>query len=81
MTNPTQHIDGTADHIVRCMACPATFATVAESIGHEHMTDTQDISPDDDPITDSGGYLSCGCHGSQRDHTCTDIPEPYENDE
>jgi hypothetical protein len=24
----------------------------------------------DEPITDVGGYLSCGCHGSQRDHTC-----------
>ena len=22
------------------------------------------------PLLDSGGYLSCGCHGSQRDHTC-----------
>lgn len=24
----------------------------------------------DQPLTDVGGYLSCGCHGSQRDHTC-----------
>ncbi|WP_433792693.1 hypothetical protein [Actinoplanes sp. CA-252034] len=24
----------------------------------------------DEPITDVGGYLSCGCHGTQRDHTC-----------
>ncbi len=23
-----------------------------------------------EPIVDTGGYLSCGCHGSQRDHTC-----------
>ncbi len=23
-----------------------------------------------DLLLDSGGYLSCGCHGSQRDHTC-----------
>lgn len=21
-------------------------------------------------ITDSAGYLSCGCHGSQKEHTC-----------
>jgi hypothetical protein len=24
----------------------------------------------DEPIADVAGYLSCGCHGSQRDHTC-----------
>jgi hypothetical protein len=23
-----------------------------------------------DPITDVGGYLSCGCHGTQREHHC-----------
>ncbi|MGK5681338.1 hypothetical protein [Actinoplanes sp. URMC 104] len=30
--------------------------------------------PDDDsievPLLDVGGYLACGCHGSQREHTC-----------
>jgi hypothetical protein len=30
----------------------------------------EDGVTDDGPITDVGGYLSCGCHGSQRDHTC-----------
>jgi hypothetical protein len=24
------------------------------------------------PLLDAGGYLACGCHGSQREHTCTD---------
>ncbi len=24
----------------------------------------------DAPLLDVGGYLACGCHGSQRDHTC-----------
>lgn len=24
----------------------------------------------DYPLTDFGGYLACGCHGSQREHTC-----------
>jgi hypothetical protein len=32
-------------------------------------------SPDDTaivaPLLDIGGYLACGCHGSQREHTCT----------
>ncbi len=23
-----------------------------------------------DPLLDVGGYLTCGCHGSQREHTC-----------
>ena len=23
-----------------------------------------------EPVTDWAGYLPCGCHGSQRDHTC-----------
>lgn len=29
------------------------------------------------PITDSAGYLNCGCHGSQPDHTCREreVPE------
>lgn len=26
------------------------------------------------PITDAGGYLECGCHGSQREHTCAREP-------
>jgi hypothetical protein len=26
--------------------------------------------PVDEPITDVAGYLSCGCHGTQREHTC-----------
>jgi hypothetical protein len=26
--------------------------------------------PEADPILDVGGYLPCGCHGTQRDHTC-----------
>lgn len=25
-----------------------------------------------EPITDSAGYLSCGCHGSWSDHICKD---------
>ena len=23
-----------------------------------------------EPLTDVAGYLPCGCHGSQREHTC-----------
>lgn len=31
-------------------------------------------------IVDTGGYLPCGCHGSQKDHTCTDVPETPDTD-
>ena len=31
-----------------------------------------DDDPIEDPVLDVGGYLACGCHGSQREHTCTD---------
>jgi hypothetical protein len=29
------------------------------------------------PVTDSAGYLQCGCHGDQREHTCG----PQESDD
>lgn len=25
---------------------------------------------DGGPILDAGGYLACGCHGTQREHSC-----------
>ena len=38
----------------------------------EQMRPRLNNDPDDSvfDITDSGGYLPCGCHGSQADHTC-----------
>ncbi|GGN74022.1 hypothetical protein GCM10010112_43740 [Actinoplanes lobatus] len=41
-------------------------------------TDAVDLTPaepevtdmDDFPLIDVGGYLTCGCHGSQREHAC-----------
>lgn len=29
-----------------------------------------DTVPVEIPLLDSGGYLACGCHGTQSDHTC-----------
>jgi hypothetical protein len=44
----------------------------------DHMI-ADDRGPDGDttdwPIADSAGYLACGCHGSQRDHTCEPAEE------
>jgi hypothetical protein len=39
------------------------------------MTENRRPEPDetdleDYPITDAGGYLPCGCLGTDRDHTC-----------
>lgn len=32
--------------------------------------DTNTDADDDNLLTDVGGYLACGCHGSQPEHTC-----------
>lgn len=40
---------------------------------HGHTDGMCNLDDDEDfgePLVDSGGYLRCGCHGSQRDHTC-----------
>lgn len=29
-----------------------------------------DVDQAEGDVVDAGGYLACGCHGSQRDHTC-----------
>lgn len=39
-TAPVAEVD--AEKIVACMVCPARFATVADSIGHDHMTPAEE---------------------------------------
>jgi hypothetical protein len=34
------------------------------------IDDHCDTATADVPLLDVGGYLACGCHGSQREHTC-----------
>jgi hypothetical protein len=46
----------------------STWTTIADDRGSDG--DTTDW-----PIVDSAGYLPCGCHGSQRDHTCEPAEE------
>jgi len=29
-----------------------------------------------DDLVDQAGYLACGCHGSQTEHTCADWQQP-----
>ena len=43
----------------------------ADDYDRTHPIETcADQEPMQVPLTDTGGYLNCGCHGSQRDHTC-----------
>lgn len=59
----------TAGQEIYCAVCAANVAADGERITRipypSHLYDA-------DPITDAGGYLSCGCHGSQREHSCKD---------
>jgi hypothetical protein len=36
-------------------------------------------SEEDFPLVDFGGYLACGCHGSQQEHTC--VPSEWDPEE
>lgn len=43
----------------------------AETSPFDHATDTgDDAAAYLAELLDVGGYLACGCHGSQREHTC-----------
>ena len=55
----------------RSMSCPRQCPTDVREHNSSDLIDGRcDTDTLDDPITDVGGYLPCGCHGSQRDHTC-----------
>jgi hypothetical protein len=46
---------------------------LADAIQHLHSSDQlgdDEIDDVEGSLLDAGGYLPCGCHGSQRDHTC-----------
>jgi hypothetical protein len=47
----------------------ATLRAAADDYHRTHATNL-DHHIIEDPLLDSGGHLACGCHGSQRDHTC-----------
>ena len=47
----------------------ATLRAAADDYDRTHAVDA-DTEPLEDFLLDTGGYLACGCHGSQRDHTC-----------
>ncbi|MEU7908986.1 hypothetical protein [Actinoplanes sp. NPDC049118] len=55
---------------------PYRLADLAEASGMSISGVRIAYSPDDTasvaPLLHVGGYLACGCLGSQREHTCTD---------
>ncbi|MDM4720363.1 hypothetical protein QTQ03_12550 [Micromonospora sp. WMMA1363] len=53
------------------MSCPRECGVdVREHNSSGLVNGRCDIGPEL-PLLDVGGYLVCGCHGSQREHTCT----------
>ncbi|RZU49336.1 hypothetical protein EV385_1081 [Krasilnikovia cinnamomea] len=61
--HPTQHPDSSA-------AEPDNGPVVTPATIQRGATNDLDTAAADLPLLDVGGYLACGCHGSQRDHTC-----------
>jgi hypothetical protein len=58
----------------RLMSCPRSCGVDVREHNSSDLIDGRcDTGPDtssDVPLLDVGGYLACGCHGSQREHTC-----------
>ncbi|GAB1643852.1 hypothetical protein [Krasilnikovia sp. MM14-A1259] len=49
----------------------AALNAAADDYDQRHITTTDlDAVAADVPLLDSGGYLACGCHGTQPEHTC-----------
>jgi len=55
------------------MACPRRCGVDVRDHQSSDLIDGEcDTATTTVPLLDVGGYLACGCHGSQREHTCTD---------
>ncbi|GGQ79630.1 DUF6197 family protein [Couchioplanes azureus] len=59
------YADQTADKVITTLRAAADEYDSTHSSDHLPDADAADV-----PLLDTGGYLACGCHGSQRDHTC-----------
>jgi hypothetical protein len=62
--------DRTLTDVVTALRDAATDWDRIHSPANPADTDDADDFDLDAPLLDSGGYLKCGCHGTQRDHTC-----------
>ena len=53
-----------ATHVTRALRA------AANDYDRTHRAPQPDDTEPAELLLDTGGYLACGCHGSQRDHTC-----------
>ena len=54
----------TAQHVTRALRA------AANDYDRTHRAPQPDDTEPGELLLDTGGYLACGCHGTQRDHTC-----------
>ncbi|MFG1658092.1 hypothetical protein ACGFIY_16345 [Micromonospora chersina] len=52
------------------MSCPRNCGVDVREHNSSGLIDGQCDTGIEDPLVDVAGYLPCGCHASQRDHTC-----------
>jgi hypothetical protein len=64
-----------AENVIATLRAAADdFSTALDAIKAQLSDD--DMTTELADLLDTGGYLACGCHGSQRDHTCD--PRDYQ---
>ncbi|RAO40477.1 hypothetical protein GAR06_06223 [Micromonospora saelicesensis] len=52
------------------MSCPRECGVDVREHNSSDLIDGRCDTGTDLPLLDIGGYLACGCDGSQREHTC-----------
>jgi hypothetical protein len=60
------------DHPIPDADAIAPLGMVAPDFSSDLTARQFDTTTTEVPLLDVGGYLACGCHGSQSEHTCTD---------
>jgi hypothetical protein len=58
------------NHLVPDADAIAPLGMVAPGLSSDSIAVQRDTTTAEVPLLDVGGYLACGCHGSQREHTC-----------
>ncbi|MGC5318530.1 hypothetical protein ACPXB5_07285 [Micromonospora arida] len=52
------------------MSCPRNCGVDVREHNSSGLVNGQCDTGPELPLLDSAGYLACGCHGSQGEHTC-----------
>jgi hypothetical protein len=64
-------LDSSSDDRPDHMSCPRQCGVDVRDHHSSDLIDARcDTGTTEVPLLDVGGYLACGCHGSQREHTC-----------